>query len=229
MLQIQEGEFFTGPAIHCPIFNEIGCKVPEKVYLAILNSNLFWFFISHTSTALRGNAYRLTPEFITRFSFPDLDGNENNELLIKLVDQMITAQEQLDSAISNSDKKFLQQRVDILDKQINTVVYGLYGLTADEVKIVEGGVGMNNSENIFSVIENGDKLESHYSFGNDDDTHALNAYIRNACEKEFLGIIKTLSAELGIHVNVEAEAKKEGSIREIYNFLLSESGIAITA
>ena len=88
---------------------------------------------------------------------------------------------------------------------------------------------MNNSENIFSVIENGDKLEFHYSFGNDDDTHALNAYIRNACEKEFLGIIKTLSAELGIHVDVEAEAKKEGSIREIYNFLLSENGIAITA
>ena len=88
---------------------------------------------------------------------------------------------------------------------------------------------MNNSENISSIIENGDKLEFHYSFGNNDDNHTLNAYIRNACEKEFLGIIKTLSAELGIHVDVEAEAKKEGSIREIYNFLLSENGIAITA
>ena len=45
---------------------------------------------------------------------------------------MLATQEQLDRAISDSDKKFLQQRVDILDKQINTVVYGLYGLTADE-------------------------------------------------------------------------------------------------
>ena len=58
--------------------------------------------------------------------------------LSALVDQMITAQEQLNSAISDSDKKFLQQRVDILDKQINTVVYELYGLTEDEVKVVEG-------------------------------------------------------------------------------------------
>ena len=135
-----QGEFFTGPAIHCPIFNEIGCKVPEKVYLAILNSNLFCFFISNTSTALRVNTYRLTPEFITRFSFPDLNGNKNNELLIKLVDQMITAQEQLNSATSDSDKNFSQKWIDILDKQINTVVYGLYGLTADEVKIVEGDI-----------------------------------------------------------------------------------------
>jgi len=55
-----------------------------------------------------------------------------------LAEEMLDAQEQLNSAISDSDKKFLQQRVDILDKQINTVVYGLYGLTADEVKIVEG-------------------------------------------------------------------------------------------
>jgi len=47
-------------------------------------------------------------------------------------------QKQLNSAISDSDKKFLQQQVDILDKQINTVVYGLYGLTVDEVKIVKG-------------------------------------------------------------------------------------------
>ena len=54
---------------------------------------------------------------------------------------MITAQKQLGSAISDSDKKILQQRVDVLDKQINAVVYGLYGLTEDEVKIVEGEVG----------------------------------------------------------------------------------------
>jgi len=51
---------------------------------------------------------------------------------------MLAAQEQLSGALSDSDKKFLQQGVDILDKQINAVVYGLYGLTEDEVKVVEG-------------------------------------------------------------------------------------------
>jgi len=58
--------------------------------------------------------------------------------LSALAEQMLAAQEQLNSAISDSDKNFLQQRVGILDKQINTVVYKLYGLTEDEVKIVEG-------------------------------------------------------------------------------------------
>ena len=43
----------------------------------------------------------------------------------------------MQQALSDFDTDILNQRVDILDKQINTVVYGLYGLTADEVKIVE--------------------------------------------------------------------------------------------
>ena len=42
-------------------------------------------------------------------------------------EEQFLCQEQLDRAISDSDKKFLQQRVDTLDRQINTVVYGLYG------------------------------------------------------------------------------------------------------
>lgn len=41
----------------------------------------------------------------------------------------------LQQAISNENKKLLEQCLDILDKQINTVIYGL---TEKEVKIVEG-------------------------------------------------------------------------------------------
>ena len=49
---------------------------------------------------------------------------------------MITAQEQLGSAISDSDKKFLQQRVDILDKQINTVVYDMFSGIAVKMELI---------------------------------------------------------------------------------------------
>ena len=130
-----KGEFFVGPAIHCPIFNEIGAKVSEKIYLAILNSKLFWFFISNMSTALRGNAYRLTPEFIGEFSFPELC--KDNETIINLVDQMLEAHKKLEKAKFENDKKFLKQRIDILDSKINAIVYRLYGLSEEEIKIVQ--------------------------------------------------------------------------------------------
>ncbi|MGP1438859.1 MAG: Eco57I restriction-modification methylase domain-containing protein, partial [Treponema sp.] len=128
------GEFFTGAAIHCPVFNEIGNKVSEKVYLAILNSKIFWFFVSHKSTALRGNAYRLTPEFISSFSFPDLKDNASNEKIIALVDQMLEAHNKLKKTKFESDKRFLLQRINLLDNEINSIVYSLYGLTEEEIK-----------------------------------------------------------------------------------------------
>ncbi len=35
----------------------------------------------------------------------------------------------------------LQARIDATDRQIDQLVYELYGLTADEIKIVEEGTG----------------------------------------------------------------------------------------
>lgn len=70
-------------------------------------------------------------------------------------------------------------------------------------------------------------LEFHYIFAEDDKSHSLNAYIRNNCEKEFLAIIKTLSTELGVHTNVNVESKKDGSLIDVYNFIVSQNGLAI--
>ena len=39
---------------------------------------------------------------------------------------------------TDSDKKILQQKIDAIDKQIDRLVYELYGLTEDEIRIVEG-------------------------------------------------------------------------------------------
>ncbi|WP_253677139.1 Eco57I restriction-modification methylase domain-containing protein [Treponema sp. OMZ 788] len=131
-------EFFTGPAIHCPVFNQQASNVDIKLYLTILNSKLFWFFISNTSTALRGNAYRLTPEYLVKFSFPQLDNTQPLCIqLITLADQMLETQGRLHQALSDEDKKLLEQRAEIIDKEIDKAVYQLYGLTEEEIKIVE--------------------------------------------------------------------------------------------
>ena len=50
---------------------------------------------------------------------------------------MLEIQKQLHSAKTESDKQFYQKKADIIDKQIDTLVYELYGLTDEEIKIVE--------------------------------------------------------------------------------------------
>jgi hypothetical protein len=40
-------------------------------------------------------------------------------------------------AKSDHDKTLLQRRIDATDRQINRLVYDLYGLTKDEIRLVE--------------------------------------------------------------------------------------------
>ena len=43
-----------------------------------------------------------------------------------------------DKVKTDHDKTVIQRQIDATDRQINQLVYGLYGLTAEEIKIVEG-------------------------------------------------------------------------------------------
>ena len=78
-----------------------------------------------------------------------------------------------------------------------------------------------------NLLPDSSKLEFHYIFAEDDKSHSLDAYTRNACEREFLAIIKTLSTELGVHININVEPKKDGSLIDVYNFLVSQNGLTV--
>ena len=58
--------------------------------------------------------------------------------MVALVEQMLVAQKQLAGAQSDADKDFYGNKCAGLDRQIDALVYELYALTPDEIKIVEG-------------------------------------------------------------------------------------------
>lgn len=71
------------------------------------------------------------------------------------------------------------------------------------------------------------KLELHYYFDDSDDSHTMNAFVRNRCEYELLQIYSELQNELEIDVRVETEAFEEGGLIELWTFL-SDNAIQIT-
>ncbi|MCK4250811.1 N-6 DNA methylase [candidate division WOR-3 bacterium] len=140
----EKGVFFHGPAIHSVIFSDKVKGQHELFYLAILNSKLFWFFISNTSTALRENAYRLTPEFINPFCFPKINLNNNSQKLIHdklvaLAEVMFDLNKKMQTA-KGSRKDQIQRQIEKTDKEIDDLVYKLYGITVKEREIIEGKV-----------------------------------------------------------------------------------------
>ena len=51
---------------------------------------------------------------------------------------MLSAKKQLNESKTDKDKTYYERKCDALDKQIDSEVYKLYGLTEEEIKIVEG-------------------------------------------------------------------------------------------
>jgi adenine-specific DNA-methyltransferase len=137
----EKGVFFHGPAIHSVIFNDKVREQNEFLYLAVLNSKLFWFFICNTSTALRGNAYRLTPEFLNPFCFPEINLKDTKQKqihdnLVALVDVMLDLNKKIQTA-KGSAKDQIQRQIEKADKEIDLIVYKLYQITEEERKIIE--------------------------------------------------------------------------------------------
>jgi predicted nucleic acid-binding Zn-ribbon protein len=58
--------------------------------------------------------------------------------MVQLVEQMLTLHKQLPEAKTAHEQTLLQRQIDATDRQIDKLVYELYGLTEEEIKIVEG-------------------------------------------------------------------------------------------
>ena len=74
---------------------------------------------------------------IPRLNFSDPTEKHKHDELVAKVEQMLAAKEALAEALMSKDKNFYKQKCDALDRQIDQLVYDLYGLTEEEIAIVE--------------------------------------------------------------------------------------------
>jgi hypothetical protein len=113
--------------------------------LGLLNSSLLWFVVRGLSNALRGGLwrFRLFSGHVEKLPVRTIDSSKpadksRHDKMVALVEQMLAAQKQRAAAQSDADRDFYGNKCAGLDRQIDALVYALYGLTADEIKIVEG-------------------------------------------------------------------------------------------
>lgn len=60
-----------------------------------------------------------------------------HDKLVTMVDRMLELQKKFHSTRLESDKKMYKTQIDVLDNQIDSLVYKLYGLTEEEIKIIK--------------------------------------------------------------------------------------------
>lgn len=113
-------------------------RVNQKYLVAILNSKLIAYWLKHRGK-MQGNNYQLDKEPLV--GIPICIGDtQQQKATIVLVDKMLGLQKELHSVEKNSNKwESLKSEIEKTDNKIDEEVYKLYGLTPEEIKIVEGG------------------------------------------------------------------------------------------
>ncbi|MGB8317395.1 MAG: DNA methyltransferase, partial [Ignavibacteriaceae bacterium] len=112
-------------------------SVDDKYLLGLLNSSLFFFLFRSILPKLRGGFYEPGYVFLKDFPIVDAD-NEIKKLISTKVEEILKFNEEKQKVKIPQERTALQRQIEAADKQIDQLVYRLYGLTEEEIKIVGG-------------------------------------------------------------------------------------------
>ena len=118
-------------------------KESPKYVLGLLNSAVLDFYLKRVSTTMRGGFFRYFTQFIEQLPIRPINFNDPldkaaHDRMVTLVDSMLTLHKRVASAKSEAQRGAIQRQIDATDAEIDRLVYALYGLTKDEIAIVEG-------------------------------------------------------------------------------------------
>ncbi len=114
----------------------------RNYWLGLLNSKVLWWFLANTGYVLRGGYYVFKTDYLKPFpirtiNFKDTIEKARHDKMVKLVTRMLDLNKQLAKAKTPQTRTVIQRQIDTTDRQIDELVYELYDLTKEEIKILE--------------------------------------------------------------------------------------------
>lgn len=108
------GQFYSTTTVYGYIKKKDN-SLSYETLLAILNSQLCWWYLVHTGTVLANGYYRYKPAYLKPLPIPNITNNMDNMM-----------RDKVNKAIQNTEKQ-------IIEKEINEMIYSWYNLTEDEI------------------------------------------------------------------------------------------------
>jgi hypothetical protein len=126
------------------IFTARGSSLTEeKFLLAVINSRLtayFWriMFADFKTSFPQVTIFSLSQVPVWKVDVAKPSDRARQDRLVGLVDKMLALTPKLRAATADAERQALQNAVTATDQQIDALVYELYGLTEEEIALVEG-------------------------------------------------------------------------------------------
>ena len=105
--------------------------------LGLLNSRLFQWRFKLTSTNNNVGTNELLAMPFRTIDFTNKSDKSRHDRVVELVERMLALHEQLPQAKTDQDKTVLERQIATVDRQLDQLVYELYGLTDAEIALVE--------------------------------------------------------------------------------------------
>jgi len=110
--------------------------------LGLVNSKLLFFNLRLISNKFRGGWITCTKQYfgtlpIRTIKYSDSDEVARHDRIVGLVERTLELHERLAEAKIQREKTVIQHQIDATDRQIDRLVYELYGLSDEEIAIVE--------------------------------------------------------------------------------------------
>ena len=119
-------------------------NLDTKFILAILNSKLISWYAYRFIYSKAIMTMQFDNPTTSRIPMPSVDltkksDKEVHDKLVKLVDSIIAINKKWVGENNPNTKEILERQVRALDGEIDRLVYGLYGLSDNEIRIIENG------------------------------------------------------------------------------------------
>jgi len=137
MAALAEETFITNKNLYSILVqNDV---VDIRLLLGIVNSKLLsHLYLSQVTQATKDDFPQVTIRDMLALPFPSTNSvAKHTSQMITLVDQMLELHKQLAAAKTAHDKTVLERQIEATDRQIDRLVYEMYELTEEEVRIFE--------------------------------------------------------------------------------------------
>ncbi len=111
-------------------------RINLKYLTGIFNSKLVYFWLDNRGKKL-GNMFQIDKEPLLQIPIYKTEDKKLESKLIELVDKMIDLKQKHATTLSDNSKESIANQIKSTDYHIDKLVYELYGLTEDEIKIIE--------------------------------------------------------------------------------------------